>query len=80
MEHTTIRVRSVQLRKYMQMKGIKTPAALARQMGVDRSTVTRAIHGSAPSADFAYRLCAVFPELSMTDLFEVVDEPERCAA
>jgi len=70
---TVIQLKRHQLDKYCALKGLKSQAALAEAMDVDRSTVYRTLSGDAAlGIVFISALLEAFPELGFEDLFELV--------
>ncbi len=68
-----IALRRQQLDKYMTLRGMKTQRQLAEAIGVNETTVYRALEGrSGPGEKFIAGLLAAFSPLTFDDLFEVV--------
>lgn len=77
----SIRLRTGQFEKFCALKGWKTQAIRAQQIGVTEPTVGRVVTGKrAPGEQFIAGCLHAFPELDFADLFEVVEDTEDVPA
>ncbi|QFZ20259.1 hypothetical protein [Saccharothrix syringae] len=72
----TVKLRTARFVRITQAAGFGSHYALARAMGLNRSTVTRVVTGSLQpgTAFIAGALIALAP-LSFDDLFQIVEQP-----
>ena len=71
----TLRLKSENLAKIRRWKGVTTDAALALEMGIDASNLSRVLRGrQQPGPRFIAALCNAL-DAELDDLFEVTQEP-----
>jgi hypothetical protein len=71
----TIKLKDIeQLRKYMQVKGLRNDGDLAKAMRIDRSTVFRTLNEGSLGTRVVAALLATFNPLTFEDLFEIVED------
>ncbi|MFT7841558.1 transcriptional regulator [Saccharothrix sp. BKS2] len=72
----TIRLRTDAFSKTMRLAGFRSDYALARSMGVNRSTVTRVLTGQLhPGPAFIGGALTALAPMQFDDLFEIVPAP-----
>ncbi|MFD7658456.1 transcriptional regulator [Actinosynnema sp. NPDC059797] len=77
MSHT-IALRTTEFTKLARLAGFRSDYALAKAMGLDRSTVTRVREGALqPGPAFIAGCLVALRPLEFKDLFEIVDRPGK---
>lgn len=74
----TLRLRTDEIRERAARKRLKTQTALAAEMGVSPSAISKQFAGiHAPSAEVIEGLFRVWPNARLRELFEVVDDADQ---